>query len=356
MSGKRAWATLLTRPSYLAGAVILAHTLQKHRTKHPLIILVTETLPQACIDVFQSKHWDSLKIIVQKVDPLVPEREVNVVAKRFEDTWTKLRVFGLLDYDKVVFLDADIMIMGEMDSIFDIDLPGRDWLGANQACVCNVDKDPWAPPDWVPENCAWSSQKHPEALKQGPVLTPDSPPTYHLMNSGVFVFHPSAELWGRIQHFLNTTPLLSKFTFPDQHFLDEFFRNKWISIPWQWNATKTRRYWHSNIWRDEEVKALHYIVDKPWEERIGPNGVAGYKGRDGVTHRWWWDAYEEWEKEMQTQGDEEVLAVVRQHVAEPIGPTGPVMRPKLAAEKGHGAVVNPSKLSGAGGHHRANGQ
>ncbi|KAI9844352.1 MAG: hypothetical protein M1837_005656 [Sclerophora amabilis] len=341
MSENRAWVTLLTRPSYLAGAVLLAHTLKKHRSRYPLIVLVTDTLPQGCIDVLQSEDQGSGHIIIKKVDPLVPQQKVNVVAQRFEDTWTKLRVFSLLEYDKIIFLDADILIMGEMDPMFEITLTGKDWLGANQACVCNIDRDAWAPPEWSKENCAWSSQEHPAALAQGPLITPESPPTYHLMNSGVFIFHPSASMWERIQTFLNTTPLLSTFTFPDQHFLDEFFRNKWVSIPWQWNATKTRRYWHENIWRDEEVRALHYIVDKPWENRIGRDGVAGYKGRDGVTHKWWWNAFDEWEAEKENNGEDTSLKLVREHVAKPIGPMGPAMSPNSVLEKGHEAVVNP---------------
>ena len=50
---------------------------------------------------------------------------------------------------------------------------------------------------------------------------------------------------------------------------------------WQYNALKTMRYWHENLWRDGEVRALHYIVDKPWERRIASDGVAGHLGRDG---------------------------------------------------------------------------
>lgn len=323
MTGKRAWVTLLTRPSYLAGVIILAYTLRRHGSQIPLIVLVTDTLPPECADVLKAEDHGSGLLVVKQVDHLIPSRQVNMVAERFVDTWTKLRAFELVEYDTVVFLDADIMIMGEMDSLFNVQLPAHDWLGAAHACVCNVDKDPWALPDWNRANCPHTAQRHPEALEHGAVITRESPSTYHLMNSGVFLFHPSRELWDRTRSFLDTTPLLATFIFPDQNFLDEFFRHRWIALGWQWNAIKTHRYWHPNLWCDDGlVRALHYIVDKPWQKRIGSDGVAGHLGRDGVTHAWWWDVYGEWERERTAGGSgpsgSNVVEVVRRHIAPPL--------------------------------------
>ncbi|KAI9784021.1 MAG: hypothetical protein M1816_001103 [Peltula sp. TS41687] len=317
MIEKRAWATLVTRPSYIPGVVILAYTLRKHGSKVPLIILVTDGVSQDHIDLLRAEDVPSGFLIVQRVDHLIPRQPVSIVAERFADTWTKLRVFELVEYDKLIFLDADIMVKGEMDSMFDIALPARDWLGSTHACVCNIDHDPWAPPEWNPENCPYTSQKHPEALRHGAPITRQSRSTFHLMNSGVFMFHPSSELWQRVLDFLHTSPLMPTFTFPDQNFLDEFFRYQWIALGWQWNAIKTSYYWHRNVWRDEEVRALHYIVDKPWSKRIGPDGVAGYLGRDGDTHRWWWDVYSQWEDARIKSGKKLTVEKLGRFIASP---------------------------------------
>lgn len=74
---------------------------------------------------------------------------------------------------------------------------------------------------------------------------------------------PSHELWKRIDEFRVSDPRVKNFTFPDQNFLDAFFEGKWVPFGWQYNAFKTHRYWHPEAWRDGEVRALHYIVDKP---------------------------------------------------------------------------------------------
>lgn len=185
-----------------------------------------------------------------------------------------------------------------MDPVFEqaSNLPPG-WIAANHVCVCNLDLDHWAPDTWRPENCAYTPLVHPSALTEPLQPAAGSTETYHLLNGGMFVFHPTPGLWGEMLELFNTTPLLSTFKFPDQDFLALFFRDKWLALGWQYNAIKTMRYWHPSIWRDESVVCLHYIVDKPWAKRVGADGVAGYKGLDGETHRWWWEAYQLWEAE-----------------------------------------------------------
>ncbi|MCJ1361419.1 hypothetical protein MMC16_000519 [Acarospora aff. strigata] len=373
VGSKFAWVTLLTRPSYLAGVIILADTLHKYRSKYPLIVLVTDTLPEECVKSLEAEGKRTNQLHVRKIEPLLPSGNVTLIAARFEDTWTKLRVFELISFDKIVFLDADMMICRNMDSLFDFTLPGRDWLAANHACVCNLDKDPWAPADWCAENCAYAPMGHPDALTHPTPVTKDARPTYHLLNSGLFIFHPSPTLWHNILRFFHTSPKLKDFLFPDQNFLDEFFHHKWTSVGWQYNALKTMRYWHPDMWRDYEVRVLHYIVDKPWQKRIAHDGIAGHLGRDGVTHRWWWEQYAQWEEERGSGGDSdrETLRVIRKYVAEPLTeeaervqvlrnkeagfpvpvpgkpgvleeggqPGGPVIRARRPGEKGHGPVV-----------------
>lgn len=47
----------------------------------------------------------------------------------------------------MVLLDSDMLVLRNMDELFDMDLP-FDFIAANHACVCNYAKDPWADADW----------------------------------------------------------------------------------------------------------------------------------------------------------------------------------------------------------------
>ena len=295
---KCAWVTLLTRSSYLPGVITLAYSLSTHQSVYPLVVLVTPSLSASSVRALEleSKYNPLLRVL--PIKPLLPSnnQKTTLIASRFEDTWTKLRAFELTSYSACVFLDADITIYKNIDEIFSTRLPGDDWIAATHACVCNLDHDSWAPANWNRENCAYTRLQHPSALERGfPVPPPSNPPDpYALLNGGVFLYHPSEALWHAMHHNFLTSTELSSYQFPDQDFLASFFCHKWLSLPWKVNALKTMKQWHTNIWRDSEVRALHYIVDKPWEKRLASDGIAGHLGRDGKTHKWWWDVWEDW--------------------------------------------------------------
>ncbi|KAI6093630.1 nucleotide-diphospho-sugar transferase [Hypoxylon rubiginosum] len=322
-----AYATLITRSSYLPGVIVLADTLlRKNNAAYPLVVLYTPSLSPSAVRVLELES-SRRNIVLHPCPQLLPPGniKVNLIAERFQDTWTKLRVFELFDYDAVCYLDADMAVYRNMDGIFGklSQLPDG-WLGANHSCVCNRDYDPWAPEDWRPENCAYTPMSHPLALSEPTQPAAGSPRTFHLINGGMFLFWPSKPQWESMMSFFNTTPLLSTFKFPDQDFLAHFFAEKWRALGWQYNALKTMKYWHPDMWRDEEVVCLHYVVDKPWTKRVGEDGIAGYKGRDGITHSWWWGAYNSWEKdriENYSYGHE-ILPLVRRGVAPPPGRDG----------------------------------
>jgi len=316
-----AYSTLITKASYLAGVVILAHTLKKQGSKYPLLVFYTPGLKAAAVKALEAEA-PKLNLILKPTKMLLPRSDIKItlIAERFGDTWTKLRVFEAVEYDAVCYLDADMSIFRNMDEVFErADGLPSDWIAANHACVCNLDNDSWAPEDWNIENCAYTPLLHPEGLTRPTEVTPESRPTYHILNSGMFLYHPSPELRDNMLEFFNTSAPLDSYDFPDQDFLADFFRNKWRSLGWQYNALKTMRYIHPNIWRDDEVVCLHYIVDKPWTARVPENGIAGFNGKDGVTHSWWWNDYAEWAKQREKAGADEVLSVVKQFVAKEDG-------------------------------------
>jgi inositol 3-alpha-galactosyltransferase len=325
---KRAWVTLLTRTSYLAGAIVLAYTLHKHESKHPLIILITPDFPSNLLPTLQ-REASLTNAQIRLIEHLRPREKFDLIDSRFDDTWTKLMVFSLVECEKLVFLDADMLVRRNMDELFDVELPGRDWIAAVHSCVCNGDRDNWAFGIGKQDPCAFEGLVHPTALAE-PRRVPTAKEvesgkgktTHVLFNSGLFTFTPSPALWTAMLAFFNTTPLLKSMLFADQDFLSEFFRDKWTALGYQYNATKSMRWWHKDMWRDAEVRNFHYVVDKPWAERVGRDGRAGFLGADGVVHLWWWAEFGAWERERECAGEVEVLEMGRGVVAKPLDEEG----------------------------------
>lgn len=87
---RKAWVVILTRSSYLAATVLLEYSLRRAKSKYPLYVLVTPSLPKDSRNTL-----DEAGCNVIEIDELRPKIEVSVVAARFVDTWDKLRAFGL---------------------------------------------------------------------------------------------------------------------------------------------------------------------------------------------------------------------------------------------------------------------
>jgi len=187
-----------------------------------------------------------------------------------------------------------MLVMRNMDELMEMDLP-KDWIAAAHACACNPRKLAHYPADWIPENCAHTAVKGPKDPPSA--ITAESPRPYSLLNSGLVVLNPSKQLFEAIKQFLFTSPEVANFSFPDQDLLAAFFRGRWKPLHWYYNALKTLRVVHKPIWRDDEIRCLHYILhDKPWHHR--PNSIGAGEEYTEL-NRWWWDQFEKVASEIQ---------------------------------------------------------
>lgn len=107
-----------------------------------------------------------------------------------------------------------------------------------------------------------------------------------MLNSGLLVVRPSRETYSHIEAALHEPARLAKYDFPDQELLSDVFHGRWVALPYVFNALKTLRWAdvHGGIWRDGEVRIVHYIfAKKPWHDHCGSDDM-------DETHRWWWEA------------------------------------------------------------------
>ncbi|KAJ1301035.1 hypothetical protein OPQ81_003456 [Rhizoctonia solani] len=275
---KSAFVTLLTKPSYLPGVLVLHDSLVSK--------------PVSSAEILRLRG-----IKIRPVEAMGPEPgkwSVDAHDSRFIDAWTKLRVFELYEYERVVLLDADMLVRKNMDELMHLELPGDDWIAGAHACACNPRRLKHYPVDWIPENCAHTPMRHPVCLSSPPQITSESPRPYGLINSGLVVCTPSPRLAGDIESFLKTSPRIHEYAFADQDLISDFFTGRWKPLPYIYNALKTSRFTHPSMWRDDEVKCVHYVLDKPWMER--PTWENDVADAVRITHSWWWEALERLER------------------------------------------------------------
>ena len=103
-----AWVTLATNDSYSLGALVVAHSLKKVSTQHQLAVLITPGVSDS-----MKRKLEDLFNVVQVVNVLDSGDAANLaVLKRPElgITFTKLHCWNLTQFDKCVFLDADVVV------------------------------------------------------------------------------------------------------------------------------------------------------------------------------------------------------------------------------------------------------
>jgi glycogenin len=110
-----AWVTLATNDSYSLGALVVASSLRRVGTQHQLAVLITPGVTEPMRARLQ-EAFD----VVQLVNVLDSQDAANLaVLKRPElgITFTKLHCWNLTQFEKCVFLDADVLVRFQIKSV-----------------------------------------------------------------------------------------------------------------------------------------------------------------------------------------------------------------------------------------------
>lgn len=170
----------------------------------------------------------------------------------------------------------------------------------------------------IPANCAYTTQHSLPISVPQTVGPPSSASKFYMPNGGMLVLNPSREIYQLILDALDD-PKTATYGFADQELLADLFGERWVGLPYVYNALKTMRWAgvHDPIWDDEKVKNVHYIMSpKPWMmDRPGlvdsghesggdmsAEDCSGGEGKDETVLSWWWGINDERERVEQEAG------------------------------------------------------
>jgi len=255
---KFAYVTLVTSEFYVKGALVLIYSLKK-TTDIPILVMVPKTLDDkyckqmsklgACIEKVDNIEFDQDFINRHSIDTIMknvkPYTATKYGAKKSKlayniDNFMKLKLWQFTQYEKLAYLDADMIVLRNMDSIFKYD---------EFSVATNLHVD----------------------LKQ-----------LGKINSGVFVAKPSQMTYNN----MITTLLNSKTVYPrtDQTFLEEYFKSPYI-LPHTYNCLQYLNCISKESINFEHIFAIHYIIDKPWD-----NSKEHHPDLEKL-HTIWWGMY-----------------------------------------------------------------
>jgi lipopolysaccharide biosynthesis glycosyltransferase len=191
---------------------------------------------------------------------------------------------------RIVFLDADQVVLKNIDDLFDIEIP-QGWIAAVQDCRCEHNR--LNPPIEVERGvCPYVAHD-----QDGPTfkLRFQSSRLQHCLQAGLLVIDPATELLDMLLLTLNTDPIVKDFRAPEQDLLVHCFRFKWKSLSYRYHCIKTLQDHHPDLVKPQEVKMVHFIYHKPWESRVSDQ------------ERWqhwqnrWWAIWADLAKDSRTQ-------------------------------------------------------
>uniref|UniRef100_A0A3Q0KQX0 glycogenin glucosyltransferase n=1 Tax=Schistosoma mansoni TaxID=6183 RepID=A0A3Q0KQX0_SCHMA len=114
--GRESFVTLATNDEYGVGALVLAASLKQSETSKELTILVTPGLSSHMRELLCNTYDN-----VIEVQPVITKSWSNpVISGRTEliETFTKIQVWSLIQFTKVVFMDADTLVLQNVDELF----------------------------------------------------------------------------------------------------------------------------------------------------------------------------------------------------------------------------------------------
>ncbi len=231
----QAFVTLVTNADYAMGAVALARSIVHSGTKADIVVLHTEGVgendlaPLAALDcrLVEVEHLPLSEAFNERhargnlhtAAPFTKGRKPSFHTPL--DNFCKLRLWQLIEYDTCVFIDADALVLRNVDRLFD----------------------------------------YPEFSAAPNVY--ESLADFHRLNSGVFVAKPSLATFRHMLERLDRPDVFWRRT--DQTFLEAFFPD-WHGLPIFMNMLQYVWFSMPELWNWNSVSILHYQYEKPWEE------------------------------------------------------------------------------------------
>ncbi|KAK1415062.1 hypothetical protein QVD17_30832 [Tagetes erecta] len=110
-SSKEAYVTLLYGDEFVLGVRVLGKSIRDTKTARHMVVLVSDGVSTYAKNLLKADGW-----IVTPISLLQNPNQVRPT--RFWGVYTKLKIFNMTDYKKVVYLDADTIVVKNIDDLF----------------------------------------------------------------------------------------------------------------------------------------------------------------------------------------------------------------------------------------------
>lgn len=115
-----AYATLLSTASYVPGVLALHRSLRRHgRTRHPLVCVCSKSVDEDAVETLRRESIQCLTLAQEATGGKITPLNNNAGYGHWNHTFDKLLLWQLTQFDKLVYLDSDMLVLGPLDELFE---------------------------------------------------------------------------------------------------------------------------------------------------------------------------------------------------------------------------------------------
>lgn len=252
--------------SYVAGALVLYHSLKRVATTRQIVCMVTSNVSFESIKVLKD-CFDK----IHQVDLLNSndsERLKILGRPELGPTLTKLKLWTLKEfYDKLIYLDSDVIVIKNIDELFDDESSSNDNVNNEQENYTNNIKNDNDSKDSI---SACPDMGWPDCF-----------------NSGLLILSPNQKTYLGLLEMMEEN---GSFDGGDQGILNQYFYGKWKRLSFLYNMTFSSNYEYMPAFNHfkKQVKVVHFIgAIKPWMTNRYINHPLG------EYYTLWWNIHDE---------------------------------------------------------------
>jgi len=239
---------------YIPGALVVAKTFKKYNKNildnTDVVCMVTKDVTEKGRNIL-IKYFDKIVVVpyIEQNTKMFSKKQNEIYKKWMNVSFTKWNCLMLTEYKKILFLDADLLIMNNIAELFDINTP---------AAIFYLDSSREM------KNYIFKKYKMGEKIKNEDI-------EYQLENSGnvldasLVLLEPSVETFKGLKKIIyknkNFYKPRNSISGPDEVCLTEYYleHGGWHNIYWKYNIT---------LWKNKlplnEIKILNFRSTKPW--------------------------------------------------------------------------------------------
>jgi len=115
-----AYVTMTTNDLFVPGAIVVVKSLKMTKTEYPIYCMVSEEVSEQNRSLLEKAGCEVVEV------PKIHSSSSGEDGDRFEIgknwlTFTKLNVFNMTQFDKIVYLDADCVVLKNIDNMFEFE-------------------------------------------------------------------------------------------------------------------------------------------------------------------------------------------------------------------------------------------